>query len=375
MSGPAKRLNPRRPFQITPQGLKRIILGQAGDAGAAVHVTAHHETAPKPLRLIRDPASYLLAIAHSDRGALDAHAHQAIAAAALLADPATAVVVLVLGDLSEDLAPFGADRIVVVPDCGNGVFNPGAELTVLADLVARFAPRHILMPDNAIGDGDLGRRLTAKLGAEAAAHVAEIKPEGVAAYWRGGAEMARRDLPKIILLDPETTDTALPFRGAGERIGYVTPEGQDSAYADLGLLSIEASQLALEEADFIVSAGNGVSSVPTLEAVAKVFGAAVGASRVAVDDGKFPRDKQIGATGKTANANVYMAVGISGAVQHLQGIRACRHVIAINMDASAPIARRADLTIVGDAQPVMEQLLEAARGRNWMGADAGAPKA
>jgi electron transfer flavoprotein alpha subunit len=375
MSGPAKRLNPRRPFQITPEGLKRIILGQAGDAGTAVHVTAHHEAAPKPLRLTRDPEGYLLAVVHSDRGTLDAHAHQAIAAAALLANTATAVAVLVLGDLAEDLAPFGADRVIVVPECGNGVFNPVVELTVVADVVARFAPRHILLPDNAIGDGDLGRRLAARLGVEVAAHVVELKPEGVAAYWRGGAELARRDLPRIILLDPETTDTSLPFRGAGERIGYAAPAGQDGAYVDLGMLSIEASQLALEEADFIVSAGNGVSSVPTLEAVAKLFGAAVGASRVAVDDGKFPRDKQIGATGKTANANVYMAVGISGAVQHLQGIRACRHVIAINMDASAPIARRADLTIVGDAQPVMEQLLEAAHGRNWTDADIGAAEA
>lgn len=368
MSETVKRLNPRRPFQITPEGLKRIILGEAGDAGATVHVAGHRETAPKPRRTMLDPTGHILAVAHSDRGALDAHAHQAITAATLLADPTTAVVVLVLGDLSEDLAAFGGDKIIVAPECGDGTFNPDAELAVATEIISRFTPRHVLLPDNAIGDGDLGRRLAARLGADIAAHVVELRPDGVAAYWQGGAQMARRDLPRIILIDPETTDPALPFVGAGERLEHQATKAPTGAYADLGRLAIEASQLALEEADFIVSAGNGVSDVPTLEALATAFGAAVGASRVAVDDGKFPRAKQIGATGKTVSANVYMAIGISGAVQHLQGIRACRHVIAINMDASAPIAKRADLTIVGDAQPVMEQLLEATHGRNWAGA-------
>ncbi len=117
------------------------------------------------------------------------------------------------------------------------------------------------------------------------------------------------------------------------------------------------ASIALEEADFIVGAGNGVSNVETLEALARTLGAAVGASRVAVDEGKFPRDKQIGATGKTVTASAYVAVGISGAVQHLQGIKDCRHVIAINRDAGAPIVKRADLTVIGDAEELMQALL------------------
>jgi electron transfer flavoprotein alpha subunit len=76
-----------------------------------------------------------------------------------------------------------------------------------------------------------------------------------------------------------------------------------------------------------------------------------------VDDGKLPRDKQIGATGKTVSASAYVAIGISGAVQHLQGIKDCRYVIAINRDAGAPIVKRADLTVIGDAEDVMQALL------------------
>jgi electron transfer flavoprotein alpha subunit len=88
-----------------------------------------------------------------------------------------------------------------------------------------------------------------------------------------------------------------------------------------------------------------------------MLNASIGASRVVVDDGKMPRDKQIGATGKTVSATAYMAIGISGAVQHLQGIKDCRHVIAINKDASAPIVKRADLSIIGDAEEVMQALI------------------
>ncbi|MET0407559.1 MAG: FAD-binding protein, partial [Hyphomicrobium sp.] len=101
----------------------------------------------------------------------------------------------------------------------------------------------------------------------------------------------------------------------------------------------------------------GVANIATLENLANALGAVVGASRVAVDEGKFPREKQIGASGKTVGATTYFAIGISGAVQHLQGIRACRHVIAINRDPGAPIVKRADLTIIGDAEDIMQALI------------------
>ena len=373
MSAAIKRINPRRAFQLTPQGLKRIVLGDTGGASSASPSPTRHASAPRPLRLQQDPTGSILVIAYSDRGVLDTQAHQAIAAAALLADPATAVAVLVMGELTEDLAPFGADRVYAAPACDRAGFNPALALAVAGDLVAHLAPRHILLTDTAGADGDLGRRLAARLRADVATHLVEVRPDAVAAYWQGGARLARRDLPRVLLLDPDTTDLALPFRGQGVAIDHSMPSGIDPAgYTDLGSPPVDAATLDLQDADFIVAAGNGVGDVATVEAVAGMFGAAIGASRVAVDDGKFARDRQIGATGKTVSANVYLAVGISGAVQHLQGIRACRHVIAINTDASAPIARRADLTIVDDAQAVMDALLDAGRNRNWPGTE-GAP--
>jgi electron transfer flavoprotein alpha subunit len=375
MTAGIRRINPRRPFKVTEAGLKRIVLGQSGgQSGPATEAAPHlpvGEPAPKPLRLTGKPKNYILVAAHSDRGMLDAHAHQVIAAAAVLASGETAVIALIFGDLTETLAPFGADLVASIPACGDA-WLPELELACLRDIIARYQPVRILLPDNATGDGDLGRRLAAEVG-DFAAHVAELRPDGVAVYWQGGTMMARRSLPLVMLLDPDITDTSLPFHGTAERLDYTPPAAESGAYHDLGLREVQSSCLPLEEADFIVGAGSGIADIPTFEAVAKTFGAAIGASRVAVDAGRFPRDAQIGATGKTVSASVYIAIGISGAVQHLQGIRACRHVIAINNDPAAPIAKRADLIVVGDAQEVMRQLLAETSGRNWTAADAASP--
>jgi electron transfer flavoprotein alpha subunit len=152
------------------------------------------------------------------------------------------------------------------------------------------------------------------------------------------------------------------------RTGVAAERGHDETrYADRGTAQLDAAQVALEEADFIISAGNGVTDIAAFETLARTLGAAIGASRVAVDNGHFTRDKQVGATGKTVNASVYIAFGISGAVQHLQGIKDCRHVIAVNLDASAPIAKRANLTVVADAQATMRALTDAVGAAKLLG--------
>jgi electron transfer flavoprotein alpha subunit len=486
------RRDPRRPYVITSEGVRRIVLGTTADgvAVASSHVGAqlasphggadlassHRDThlasphdgahpaasgagvghgstsAPgsphsgvrahagaspaKPLRSMEPPQDYILVIAFSERGVLDEHPRQVVTAAALLAHSQTAVVVAVLGELNEDLAPYGADIVVVLPDCHLRQFRPEHTLSRLSGPLKRYPPSHVLLPERTNGEGDLGRRIAAAYGASVATHVVEISPEHVATYQlaqnatgRPSKRLARRALPDVILLEPNIVDTRLPFVGAGQRIDddafarhtaestassandaiatqsteisrsleddtFAVQTAESSAssandtiavqsaeaprssaddalaaqtdeavapstYRDGGLQALEASDLPLEEADLITSAGNGVADVPLFLRLAKALGAATGASRVAVDDGRFARDKQIGATGKTVSANAYIAIGISGAVQHLQGIKDCRHVIAINRDIAAPIIQRADLSVIGDAQGIMQALLEA----------------
>jgi electron transfer flavoprotein alpha subunit len=361
-----KRIDPRRPFTITADGLKRITLGVTGVTGSlefATHGGASHREQAKPRRSTAVPQRVILVAAHADRGALDDHARQTLAGAALIADSATEVVLLVFGEFSGDAAELGADKLIELAMFDRRSFAPLDELNALAACVAAYAPVHIFLPDNATGDGDLGRRYAAAANASVATHVVEIDAAHVAAYVQANTAFAARKLPEVVLLAPSAVDPKLPFVGAGERVMWRfdgEPASQQGVVRDLGIEEIDAAQLALEEADFIVSAGNGVSDVPAFERLAATLGAAIGASRVAVDDGKFTRDKQIGATGKTVEASVYIAFGISGAVQHLQGIKDCRHVIAVNLDASAPIAKRANLTLIADAQETIAALNEAA---------------
>src|SRR6218665_786602 len=168
----------------------------------------------------------------------------------------------------------------------------------------------------------------------------------------------------VMLLAPGLASTRLPFVGQGLRAAApALPALPEPGIEDLGVQPGDPQSLALEEADLILAAGNGVrhGDLPLLHALAQEIGARVGASRVAVDAGHFARHQQIGATGKAVSASAYLALGISGAVQHLQGIKDCRHVIAVNLDASAPITGRAHLSVIEDSAALMQALIELVR--------------
>lgn len=353
-----RRINPRRPYVISPVGLKRIILG-AETGSRDLHLSPH-AAQQKGLRTTQLAVHHMLVLVHSERGALDEHARQAIAAAALLADAQTGVVVAVLGGTQEDLGACGADTVIQAPQADSTRFCPEQALAVAQELIARYQPRHILLPDRH-ADGDLGRRLAARFARTVATDVVELTAESASRLMPGG-KIARCPLPDIVLLARHAADANLPFIGHGRQEEAAQPASYTAQAAsrvrDLGLETTSPDQIALEEADFILSAGNGMRDMDTFAALASALGAATGASRVAVDDGRFARTKQIGATGKTVQASVYIALGISGAVQHLQGIKDCRHVIAVNLDESAPIAKRASLTLVEDAQALMRALLQ-----------------
>jgi electron transfer flavoprotein alpha subunit len=354
-----RRIDPRRPYLIAASGRKRIVLG-AEEGTRDVHDGGTHATQQKARRMpggARSAASHLLVLLHSERGALDDHARQAIAAAALLADPDTAVVVAVMGGSAEDLAAAGADIVIDLPAFDSAHFQPERTLSMAQALMDRYRPRHVILPDRDT-DADLGRRLAARTRRTVATDVVELTPESACRIVPGG-RYARRALPDIVLLARHAADANLPFVGCGDMGAAQMPDDlPEETVRDLGLEASSPDRIALEEADFILSGGNGMRDMETFNALADALGAVTGASRVAVDDGRFVRAKQIGATGKTVQASVYLALGISGAVQHLQGIKDCRHVIAVNLDESAPIARRANLTLVEDAGVLMRALLQ-----------------
>ncbi|MBU2282092.1 MAG: electron transfer flavoprotein subunit alpha/FixB family protein, partial [Gammaproteobacteria bacterium] len=127
---------------------------------------------------------------------------------------------------------------------------------------------------------------------------------------------------------------------------------------DLGAVAVDPALIPMAEAEFILSGGNGVKDWDQFHHAAEALGATEGASRVAVDDGFMPRNRQVGATGTWVTARVYLAIGISGAIQHLQGISACDKVVAINMDPGCDMIKRADLSVIGDSREILAALVE-----------------
>jgi electron transfer flavoprotein alpha subunit len=366
------RIDPRRPATITAQGLRRIVLGGTEGERDLRAAGSAHATVRRP-RLAQAVAACLLVVTHADNGSFDEHAREAIAAAALLARADEAVVVLVPGadeTLQLDSASFGIDRLECLPIQVAGSTGVGPE--ALAEAVAQrwqaLKPRLMLVPDRG-DDADLARRVAVRQALRVAAPVIEVaegrarvRDQGTVGRQSGDATAAL-DTLDLLLVARHIARTELPFLGLAEQLTLPPPAARAvPGLRDLGRVAGQAQQVALEEADFILAAGNGVTDVKLFHELAQALGAAVGASRVAVDDGRFPRSQQIGATGRTVQARGYLAMGISGAVQHLQGIRECRHVMAVNTDPAAPIAQRSEFTVAEDVQPLMRALLSLVRG-------------
>ncbi|MDP3797824.1 MAG: electron transfer flavoprotein subunit alpha/FixB family protein [Polaromonas sp.] len=358
-SAPARRVDPRRPAIITPAGLRRIVLGSSEGERLSAH-SASRQTAAKTVRSAGPFTHATLVVTHAERGALTDVARQAIAAAAILAAADTEVIVAVMGTCHDDVAALGVDRLLVLENFDASRYQPTACVQWLQGLQTAWIPAHWLFADNG-ADGQLGRRFAIQAGLSLACGVVELGTDALRVPASASQDWLRPHT-QVMLLTKGVASTKLPFVGLGLRdIAAALPDVFDAGIEDLGVQAGDPQTLALEEADFILAAGNGVTDLPLFHSLALEVGAAVGASRVAVDDGRFARAQQIGATGKTVSASGYLALGISGAVQHLQGIKDCRHVIAVNLDASAPIARRADLTVVEDSAALMQALLELVR--------------
>lgn len=317
--------------------------------------------------MVRSPGPHsgaILAVVHAERNIVDEAAREAIAAAALLATQNEAVHLIVIGTANEDWTLLGADFIEILP---NTQYTLAKLLGHLGERYKNLKPRHILIPDRG-ADATLGRAFIAASKLDAAARVVEINNHEVRVRV-GDAQDACAPLPIIMLLERGVALSPLPFDGLGhlkltsliESPDCSSPQNDWSEWGEgitvVQTIAGDAATEALTEADFIVAAGDGVIDTAMFERLASCLGGAIGASRVAVDNGSFARERQIGASGKTVSARGYLAIGISGATQHLQGIQACRHVIAINTDPSAPITQRAELTVVADAQLLMAALV------------------
>lgn len=315
-------------------------------------------------------AEVLVLVEHSD-GAVKKVTTELLTAARTLGEP-SAVVIGASGTaapLVEGLKAAGAAKIYVAEgdDAANYLVTPFVD--VLANLVESATPAAVLVAATAEGK-EIAGRLAARIGSGILSDVVDVKADGSAVHSAfGGAYTVEAKVDgsvPVITVRPGAIEPA-PAAGAGEQVSVAVPAPAENA---VRIISRQPAQKSarpeLTEAAIVVAGGRGVGSADNfkvIEELADALDGAVGASRAAVDSGYYEGQFQVGQTGKTVAPRLYIALGISGAIQHRAGMQTSKTIVAVNKDEEAPIFEISDLGIVGDLFTVTPQLTDAVKAR------------
>jgi electron transfer flavoprotein alpha subunit len=311
-------------------------------------------------------AEVLVLVEHVD-GAVKKITNELLAAAGRLGEP-SAVVVGAPGTaagLRDALAGYGAVKVYAAEsdDVGGYLVAPVAE--ILAGLVAQSTPAAVLLASTR-DNKEIGARLAFKLGSGILTDAVDIDADAVATQSIFGGAVSvhsavRAGVPVVTL----RANSVAPVEaaGAGEIVEVPVQISEQAKSATITDRTAETtgSRPTLGDASVIVSGGRGVGSgdnFTIIEALADSLGAAVGASRAATDAGWVPHQMQVGQTGVTVSPQLYLAVGISGAIQHRAGMQTSKTIVAINKDPDAPIFELADFGVVGDLFEVAPALTQ-----------------
>jgi len=270
------------------------------------------------------------------------------------------------------LGKHGAKVVHVNEDAAFDDYLAEPATVAVASLVEKQKPDLILFGFTS-DSREVAGRLAARLGAGLIANASDIVAEGGGFVARvpyfGGAKVASMKAngkPAIVLIRPKSFEVS-EKAGAGDVQELEAAIPEEAKRARVTERVVEASEkVKLEEARVVISGGRGMGgpqNFPLLEDLASALGGAVGASRAVVDAGWVPYSMQVGQTGKSVRPGVYIAVGISGAMQHTVGMKTSKVIIAINKDAEAPIMKMADLGVVGDALKIVPALTAAVKAK------------
>ncbi len=306
----------------------------------------------------------------------------------LAKDLNTEVTAVLLGagikGLADQLAEYGADKVIVVDDPELKDYRTEPYAHALSSVINQYKPEIMLVGATAIGR-DLGPRVSARVatGLTADCTVLEIGDFPLQAV--PGQEQLHNQLlmtrpafggntiatiacpynrPQMATVRASVMQKIEPIKGAKANVEEFNPGfTPDNKYVEiLDIVKSVAETVDIMDAKILVSGGRGVGSPENfkiLEDLAEVLGGTVSCSRAVVDSGWKPKDLQVGQTGKTVRPNVYFAIGISGAIQHVAGMEESDIIVAINKDADAPIFDVADYGVVGDLNKIVPKLTEA----------------
>lgn len=263
-----------------------------------------------------------------------------------------------VADKAADLGCYGVDKVYVADDLVLENYVAETFVPVIAQILEKCDTAAVILPASVDGK-DLAARLSARLNAGLAQDCTQIVCDNGAIKAKrpifagkcfAWCEWAEGALP-IISCRPNVMDCFAPMEDKKAEIETVAVSVSEPRSRVLGMDLDTSGKVELTEAEIIVSGGRGMKgpeNYAMLESLAGVLGAAVGASRAAVDAGWRPHADQVGQTGKVVNPNLYIAVGISGAIQHLAGMGSSKFIVAVNKDPEAPIFSKADYGIVED---------------------------
>jgi electron transfer flavoprotein alpha subunit len=314
----------------------------------------------------------VLVFAEQRDGVLKKVAYELLSAGAkLAADLGGSVEAVLLGSgldgLPEMLAQYGATKVYVADDPALSHYASEAYTDTLAALVAKAEPAVMLLGATAMGR-DLAPRLAATLGVGLACDCTALDIDGgqllaTRPIFAGKAlaQVKLNSNPQMASVRPNVLPVQEPDAGAAATVEPIGAVAVKVRARVVDIVGAGEGEIDVAEADIIVSGGRGVGGPEGFEPIrslAKTLGAAVGASRAAVDAGWIEHAHQVGQTGKTVTPNLYVACGISGAIQHLAGMKTSKVIVAVNKDPEAPIFKLANYGIVGDLFQVVPALEE-----------------
>ncbi|MDD5168421.1 MAG: electron transfer flavoprotein subunit alpha/FixB family protein [Syntrophales bacterium] len=265
--------------------------------------------------------------------------------------------------MAAELGKYGVDKVYVADSPALEPYTAGAHATAVAKIVKENDPSILLLGASAQGK-DLSAALVGKLATGMATDCTDVKIDGgkllaIRPLYAGKCfgEVAVSASPQMASLRPNVF-TIVESPKAGEVVKFDAGLGE----VKMKVLEVQkeaSGKIDVAEANIIVSGGRGMKGPEgygILEELAAVLGAAVGASRAAVDAGWRPQSDQVGQTGKVVSPNLYIACGISGAIQHLAGMSSSKFIVAINKDAEAPIFQKADYGVVDDLFKIVPEV-------------------
>ena len=287
------------------------------------------------------------------------------------------VTAFVVGDgagIAPALGEYGAAKIYSTGDLDGKLPGPSGAAAMQAVIDGGDAPDLIMFPQSYSGR-DVMSRLSVKLGRTVLTNNTDVAADGdtvkVTTPVFGGETMVTTSFtgsgPYLAAFRPKSFEAEAGGGAAGEVVAAAVPDLGAAGGATVTAVHVEESTgPKLDEAAVVVAGGRGLGEADKfamVDDVAKLLQGAAGASRAIVDAGWVPYSMQVGQTGKVVKPNVYIAAGISGATQHMVGMKGSKNIIAINKDQEAPIFGVADLGIVGDVHKVMPKLIEALQNR------------